>query len=205
MKFFAFFEIFCFFLNFNKKDLPEKFKKDLNKADELFREHLNFIPQVYAYPYGEFNHQMKNVLRGENYKMAVAQNSGVTFFESDFFSLPRFPMGGIYTTFESFIEKLNMNALPVDQIVSSEHSNSNDLPLLKIKITDNNINVDQLQCFVNGSTNCRIIPQPDGWFTISYPKPLKERRTLYTITAPDRNTSKWYWHSHLWVQPEVAE
>ena len=190
-----------YFLNSEDGKLPEQFKKDLEKAEELFRVNLNYIPDLYAYPYGEYNSQMKNILRSKNYKVALAQNSGVIDHRSDFYALPRFPVGGNFTRFESFIEKVNMNTLAIEQKITSE----TNPPILKVKITDRDINTDQLQCFVDGSTDCRIIPQSDGWFTISTSQPLKNRRTLYTITAPGNNSSLWYWHSHLWVQPEIAE
>jgi hypothetical protein len=75
-----------------------------------------------------------------------------------------------------------------------------------MKINSKGLNIDQMQCFVQGS-NCKlnIIEQKKRELTVSLAATTaitNRRRTLYTLTVPD-SAGNWHWYSHLWINPSI--
>ena len=198
-----------YFLNSDAGKIAEAFETDLEKAHDLFRRHLGSVPDIYAYPFGEYHPGMFAVLEKHGYQAAAAQKSGVICPGSEKFALPRFPMNLNYAEMDGFTEKLRMNALPVtgvkpeNPVVSGENP-----PRLRIRVADAGIDPGSLQCFVSGQKNCTVkYSRQNGELVIQARsrEPLDFRRTLYTITAPSADGAQWHWYSHLWVLPEIPE
>ncbi len=198
-----------YFLNSDSGKIAEAFEADLEKAHDLFRRHLGSVPDIYAYPFGEYHPEMFAVLEKYGYRAAAAQKSGVIYRGSEKFALPRFPMNLHYAEMESFTEKLRMNALPVAEVKpESPLVSGQNPPRLRLRVVDSGIDLGGLQCFVSGQKNCTVkrSRQDDALvIQVRSRDKLDSRRTLYTITAPSADGAQWHWFSHLWVVPEIAE
>lgn len=199
----------AYFLNSPGQEIAERFAADLEKSHELFRRHLDFVPGFYAYPFGEYNLQMIDVLKKYGYTAAAAQKSGVIYEGSDPYVLPRFPMNLRYGRLEQFAAKVRMKALPVKTAEPAEpvFSGQNP-PELSLTIQPGRINAGLVQCFVDGRENCIMEKtRKNGRLVIKVraTAPLRQRRTLYTVTAPSLDGRSWYWYSHLWVAPQYDE
>ncbi len=196
------------FLNSPEDKINIVFENDLETSEGLFKKNLDFIPEIYAYPYGEYVPGMEQVLEEKKYIAAAAQNSGVLCELTDKFAIPRFPMGGVFASIEGFIEKSKMKALRVLKCRPQSPLFDKNPPELIIEVEPGNLNFEYLQFFIHGSrvTNfqvsrinnlIKIVAMSD--------KTLKARRTLYTLTAPSKNGEQWYWYIHLWIQPGISE
>lgn len=198
-----------YFLNKPRDQIAEAFEADLKKADEQFRKHLGHVPDLYAYPSGEYIPEMMAILKAHGYRAAAAQRSGVIHGRSSRYALPRFPMNYSYADMEGFSNKMQMNALPVMEAEpESPLLAESNPPQLKLRIDTENINPAGLQCFVNGQKACQMEKSPKNSvliLTVRAKERLTDRRSLYTITAPSTDGSKWFWFSHLWVIPEISE
>lgn len=197
------------FLNEQPGEIKEAFEEDLEKSHAEFRRHLGGVPKLYAYPFGEYHPELMSVLEDHDYMAAAAQHSGVISAGSRRFALPRFPMNLNYADMEGFKEKIRMNALqvteavPEDPLVSGQNP-----PRLKLRIENKALNPDGLQCFVSGQRECSLdkISTEDALeVEVQAASELSARRTLYTITGPSKDGSKWFWYSYQWVVPEVQE
>jgi len=195
----------AYFVNNKKDEIVPKFKNDLKQSQEIFIKELGFAPDLFSYPYGEYTNSMKEVLKELGFRAAIAQNSGVISGFNDMYALPRFPMTGIFSKIEKFIEKANMKALPVaiapvvDPVLLG-----NNPPILQLQVKEPDlINTNYLQCFVGGATGCTIdYDSTKRIITIKSNHTLTARRTLYTITAPSAtNPNSWYWFSYVWIIP----
>ncbi len=197
------------FLNYSSQELAEQFKNDLDKSHSLFRKHLGKIPDLYAYPYGEYNDEMTSILKSYNYKAGAAQKSGVIYSGTEKFHLPRFPMTSMYARIERFKEKARMHPLPViKQSPSASVPRNDNPPVLTFHVNTSEINSANLQCFVAGTRNCTLtkkINNNELVIRMQAEHKLTSRRTLYTITAPSKEGNEWYWFSHLWVMPKYPE
>lgn len=192
-----------YFLNEKEGDVTEKFRKDVKQAQALIKANLNSSPDLFAYPFGEYNQVMKKVVEELGFKAATAQNSGVIYGGSDSFALPRFPMGGPFATLDGFKEKAGMKAMNIEVISPQDHTVfKNEPPQLQVKILGDEVDLTRINCFVQGSKDCAVARDKNR-FTFRSQSPLKSRRTLYTITAPSKDGSSWYWYSYLWIQPNI--
>lgn len=192
----------AYFLNLHKSDRIDVFKKDVQKCQEDVKSHLGFYPDVFAYPYGEFDLEMKTALKELKFKASAAQNSGVMYLH-DNYSIPRFPMAGSYVKIEGFIQKANMKALRI----KSENPESflmtdQNPPNITIEIDTSAIDISRYNCFTSGECETTLI---GNTMTIRAKIKLQKRRTLYTITAPSKKGNAWHWYSHLWIRAEVKE
>jgi len=196
-----------FFLNIPEEDRYDQFQSDVEKAQDIIREQLGMAPSLFAYPYGEFDPGMCEVVRQLGFEYAAAQNSGVIYAGSDAFALPRFPMATAYAHEERFAEKAAMRAMPVHREEPRHFilETPDTPPRLTLQFPVEHIRADQLQCFVQGG-DCRILSRKieHGMMTLTVQAKdkLKARRTLYTITVPG-DVGNWYWYSHLWINPDV--
>lgn len=184
------------------------FEQDLNIAHKIFTEHLGSKPRIFSYPYGEFDSLMVNVLKENGYTGAAAQYSGVLYPGADLYTIPRFPMGGPYATLEGFVNKLQALPFKIIRQLPENIRLTNNPPKLQVDIPWNTIELNSLQCFVDGQQNCELeIVEGEAMISliITSKEALFGRRSLYTITARSLHSKGWCWYSHVWVNTEVAE
>ena len=193
-----------YFLNMDTVTRHKAFYEDVQLAQEIIKSKLNVEPKVFAYPYGEFDEGMMEVIRKMGFIGATAQNSGVMSYYSELFALPRFPMTDHYGKLQAFSEKISMKPLPVVKTIPSSTIASENPPVLQFILDKETFDLDQLQCFIQGG-NC-VLTKLEGdklAFQISSDQQLRSRRHLYTITIPSKDNSQWYWFSHQWVFPKL--
>jgi len=199
----------AFFLNENANTRYKTFEDEINFSQATIERKLNITPVVFSYPYGEFDSEMKRIAKAAGFKAAAAQNSGVIYSGSDLFMCPRFPMSESYSAIEKFTEKASARALKVTHVSHDSFVVPADKrPALKLTIKSKDLSLNRLQCFVQGyDCSLKILEKNDSTTVIEVQsdKPMvKKRRTLYTVTVPDRN-GQWHWYSHVWINPAMKE
>ncbi len=188
-----------YFLDMPQEVYLENFRQDVTKAQRLFREHLGMEPEVFAYPYGEYDEPMKEVIRNLGFIAGTAQNSGVVLKGLDNFALPRFPVSDAYAELESFKDKANARSFHVlFEYPESPVIGSGEEPVWKF-VAEEELQRGRMQCFVQGGF-CRMDSSGDT-LIVQTEDPLQNRRTLYTITMPD-DDGNWFWRSYLWIIPD---
>lgn len=180
-------------------------KQDLATSQEDFERQLGFQPELFAYPYGEYNPELMELVRDRGFRAAFGQQSGVISAGQDRFALPRFPMAGPYTDPEKFKAKLEMRPLPVEVLEPAATVLEPPLenpPLLKLRIDLSGLNPQSLRCFVDGQPECSLsrVSEKDV-YQVRAGHPLEGRRSKYTVTASDPSGRQWFWFSRLWVSP----
>lgn len=197
------------FLDYNEEQTKEAFSKDLLESEELFRDHLGFVPSTYAYPYGEYSQSMKEILISRGYQAAVVQHSGVISEHSDLYEFPRFPVAGNYAEIEGFISKAGTKALPVKDITpSSVEIHSFRFPEFTLKLLDSNlVDIERIQCFRSDGLECEAVyEEATGLIRVLSKEDLGQRRTKVTLTAPSSGgNNAWHWYSRLMVLTSIKE
>jgi peptidoglycan/xylan/chitin deacetylase (PgdA/CDA1 family) len=194
------------FLNISGAERLRRFRDDVQQAQDLFARHLGFRPDLFAYPYGEFVPEMRPVLMDMGFRAAAAQKSGVFASRRELYAIPRFPMGGSFARMESYREKVNMKALPVEEVMPENPViTGSSLPVLRLRLKPGQIRHASLQAFVGGSNVQPVVEDSTGmWIRVDPGLPVSSRRTPYTLTAPLKGGG-WGWYTHLFVHPETPE
>ena len=125
--------------------------KDTKKAIESFKKHLGYVPNMYAYPYGEYNQRVKNIIN-KYFKIICNQNPGAIDNTTPINDLDRFALTGKV----DIAKKLKIKRLHIKN--------------LKIDIEDNTIK--KISGFVN-LKNIGIYITKFGW------KPIKVKNGYF--------------------------
>ncbi|MCW3787795.1 polysaccharide deacetylase family protein [Plebeiibacterium sediminum] len=190
-----------YFLNISKEERIQAFIEDLEKSEQLFLEHLGFVPKVYAYPYGEFDNTMERVLKERGYNLAFAQNSGVWDCNSNLYAIPRFPASGAHFGMDKFTQRIAMKSLPIQTnepgpiVLSAQQKYS-----IELRLDDSN-NFSSLNCFFNNQYEPKLFTIKDGVINVNITMPANKRRALLTFTSKSKN-GDWYWWSMLFINPK---
>lgn len=208
-------------IRYQKNESSVQWKKrvigDIQTAQKLIDQHLsnedNLPPRLFAYPYGEYSVPLIQIITELGYA-AVGQHSGPAAFITPPEILPRFPMGGVYTTKKQLIEKLKTYPLPlatvdiIEPILKNPIVPEYDRPILQLSIKPAHWNKrlkKQLQCYVSGQGKALIHWQKQTAY-VQAQKKLNVGRSRYNCTAPVTNISNgetrhgFYWYSQLWIK-----
>ncbi len=188
----------------NESKWQTRVAEDLERSQALFQKHFGTSPRLFAYPYGEFSAELTALIRKAGFVAAFGQQSGVIADGQDMHTLPRFPVGGDYSSVSEFRSRLFMKSLPVkvyhhqDTVITDENP-----PSLKFYLNSKIVDERTLKCFVQGGGECLLegeAGEPKA-YSVRALQPLVGRRSKYTVTASDTSGKVWYWYSQLWVLP----
>jgi len=156
---------------------------------------VNENPKLFSYPFGEYNEELKNLLKNLGY-VGITQTSGVVNSHSDLSILPRFAMTEVFANPKGFILKANTLPLDIESISPSEPLVTlQNPPLLQIKFKKA---MKNLGCYKSDGERINIKWVSPTELQVQAKKPLQRPRDHYTCTAPARD-GRWYWYSNLWI------
>lgn len=179
--------------------------QDLMRAQQQLRTHLGRAAKLFAYPYGEYSPEYAELLVSLGFDAAFGQQSGPVAVTAALFSLPRFPMGGVYASLQELQRKQRLRPLPVELTASvSPLRQDRQPPLLRFRLAPAAaIASASLRCYVQGqdALKVQVLDEEAGLFQVQATRPLQGRRNKYTLTAQSRDGRHWYWFSQPWILP----
>lgn len=169
----------------------------LNKTEAELEANLGTSHKLFAYPYGEFDKSLQQMLEEEGY-IAFAQHSGAVGNYTDFTAIPRFPAAGIYAGLNSLKVKLSSLNMPVLETSQQAYKYlGKHKPEYRLKIASLDLRPTQLQCFYEG--NPIDVEWHNDWAHINVDKTLSPGRHRVNCTAPSiSQPGRYYWHSQPW-------
>ncbi|QSX33735.1 polysaccharide deacetylase family protein [Shewanella avicenniae] len=188
--------------NENREQWLARIRDNLERTEAAIKQHTGQSVKTLAYPYGEYNTDLQQLLQQMGY-IGVGQQSGAAGQYSDLTAIPRFPVAGAYANMETLKAKLNSLNMPViaQTPTNPQLDLSDTQPVLSLKIVMDDIQKSQLTCFVHGQGKQLPIWVDADTFTIQAQKPLPAGRSRYNCTAPSKSQSGYYWFSQPWVRP----
>ncbi len=186
-------------------------RADILRAQRRLAEELGEAqgppPALFAYPYGEYDPALAELVAGLGLT-AFGQQSGALGPWSDPRALPRFPMAGPYAALESFRTKVLSLPLPVQaqrpwSPVTAEARPRLELVLDAAGVRRHGVRLAGLRCYASGQG-----PIPVRWLGRAPPRletrataALPPGRSRYNCTAPSPWPGRWFWFSHPWLRP----
>lgn len=188
----------------------DRIKQDLIQSEERIKQETGHNYHYLAYPYGEFNHELQNIIKELGF-IGIGQHSGAVGIHSDFSRLPRFPASGIYANLKTLKTKLKSLPFNIVALGNGESVTNSSQPSLKMQLAVKDFYKSQFACYVSGQGKANI-----NWLDgktaesgladniksveISPEKPLGKGRSRYNCTAPSiSKKGHFYWFSQPWV------
>ena len=171
------------------------FISDIEKANEIFLKNLEYIPNLFSYPFGEYSKFMRDYI-SQNFDYAFGQHSGVIDLNKDKFELPRFPINENYGELKRFNSIINSFPLEYEQLLPVEKKLSveNNPPKFKVKFFNKQDNIKNINCYsneLNKWERSNIILN-DNTLTIKFRGPFVPRRGRINCSLNDKGKWRWF-------------
>ena len=166
-------------------------RRELQVSNERFLAELGLRPTLFAYPYGEYNRAVRELVRNTGFEAAFGQNSGVAHGYDGFFELPRFALNEQYGDRSRLETAINGLPLKVNQIVPEDVVLTTNPPLYGFTLSADMDQERQLRCFNSkyGKLDVAIIGRRAE---IRMPGPLVGKRPRVNCTMPGPE-GRWRW------------
>ena len=181
----------------------ERVRNDVVEAQQLIDEHLGEQAKHFAYPYGEYDEALQEILEQAGF-IAFAQHSGPWSAASPLTAIPRFPASAQYASIETLATKLKSLALPVVDYHPQQPllAAGNDTPEFVVELANtDDFDKNQMNCFASGQ-----VLQPT-WqanrFRVSLTEALPIGRSRVNCTVPSKSyNGRFYWYSHPFIRAD---
>lgn len=176
-------------------------KEELEFSNNRFLEEIGQRPKLFAYPYGEYNLGVVELVKQAGFDAAFGQNSGIAHGYNGFFELPRFAMNEQYGSLDRLQLAIDGLPLKVDQIVPEDVvlNDNNNPPNYGFTLAPDIANDRQLRCFNStyGKLEVNILgPRAE----IRLPGPLGQGRARINCTMPGGD-GRWRWFGRQFLIP----
>lgn len=175
---------------------------DLERAQQALSRELGIVPQLFAYPYGEYSLLAQEIVEKYGFTAAFAQHSGVISTSEPLFALARSPLTGSYATLSQMRQKLVLRPLSV-KIISPADTllDKDNPPTLILEVLDPQLDLSSLRLFVNGQPGGTVLrdPQHPRRIIVRGSKALRAGRSKYILTAPGREAGTFYGYTQFWL------
>ncbi|MBC8239793.1 MAG: polysaccharide deacetylase family protein [Alphaproteobacteria bacterium] len=173
----------------------QQLDNELARSNERFRAELGLVPDLLAYPYGEFGLREVRAARAAGFVAAFGQHSGVAHAGEDLYGLPRFAMNENYGTVERFRMASNALPLPVKDVLPADTVlRGVNPPAFGFTVAEGIGSLTNLACFAsNQSEAAQLERLGSRRFEVRLKKPFGAGRGRINCTLrADGNRWRWF-------------
>ena len=169
---------------------------EIEISNNIFLNELGSIPPLFAYPYGETNEEIINVIKNYKFKVAFGQHSGVINETSNFYYLPRFSLNERYGEIDRVKFAANAKGLGLYDFIPKNPTIKNNPPFIGFSLLDEKL-VSSIDCFVfdsKGQVDKEIFKFNER-IEIRLKRKLNKGRSRINCTAKSKD-GFWRWYGH---------
>tara|TARA_Y100001970_G_scaffold261989_1_gene345649 strand:- start:4278 stop:5309 length:1032 start_codon:yes stop_codon:yes gene_type:complete len=174
----------------------EDVKNEIELANKIFLDKLGEIPNLFAYPYGETNSEIIEILKDYKYKVAFGQHSGVINETSNMYYLPRFSLNEKYGEIDRVKFAASAKGLGVYDFIPINPTIKENPPFIGFSVLDAKL-VPSLDCFIfdnDGQVEKQLFKFNER-IEIRLNRKLNKGRSRLNCTAKDKD-GNWRWFGH---------
>ena len=171
-------------------------KNEIEISNNIFLKELGMVPSLFAYPYGETNQEIINLLKEYKFKVAFGQHSGVINETSNLYYLPRFSLNERYGEIERVKFASNAKGLGVYDFIPLDPSIKENPPYIGFSLLDQKL-AQSIDCFVfdsKGQVEKELFKFNER-IEIRLKRKLEKGRSRVNCTAKG-NDGLWRWFGH---------
>ena len=175
----------------------EKIISEIEEANNDFLKNLGYVPDIFAYPYGEYSSEIKQITKNY-FKAAFGQQSGGIYNGIDIFELPRYSLNEQYGDLKRFRFAANSyglkikNILPENKVITDANP-----PLLGFTLLDDL--EGSLKCYPSHNIKADLIKLGNKRIEVRFNKAFPKGRTRINCTINDN--TKWRWSGFQFLNP----
>ena len=175
----------------------EKIISEIEEANNDFLKNLGYVPDIFAYPYGEYSSEIKQITKNY-FKAAFGQQSGGIYNGIDIFELPRYSLNEQYGDLKRFKFAANSyglkikNILPENKVITDANP-----PLLGFTLLDDL--KGSLKCYPSHNIKADLIKLGNKRIEVRFNKAFPKGRTRINCTINDN--TKWRWSGFQFLNP----
>lgn len=166
---------------------------ELQKSNARFEKELGSVPDLFAYPYGETNLEVMELVRKEGFVAAFGQHSGAIGTGGEMYYLPRFAMNESFGSIDRFT--LAANALPLrvaDVTPDDPAVKDQNPPNIGFTVTWPKDGLDRLRCYASHVESVDL-QRLGRRIEVRVADPMPAGRTRLNCTLP-AGDGRWYWY-----------
>lgn len=177
-------------------------RHDIERANARFEAELGYVPDLIAYPFGEYSDAVLAVIREFDFRAGFGQHSGVAHPQEARLELPRFAMNENWGRMDRFEERVDTKPLPVSEIRPADSLVvDNNPPELSFALTDSAVQASQVGCFPSGGVDA-VIERDGRRVTVVPQSPFRPGRARINCTAPYGDGSfRWFGRQFVVREP----
>ena len=175
----------------------EKIISEIEEANNDFLKNLGYVPGIFAYPYGEYSSEIKQITKSY-FTAAFGQQSGGIYNGIDIFELPRYSLNEQYGDLKRFKFAANSyglkikNILPENKVITDANP-----PLLGFTLLDDL--KGSLKCYPSHNIKADLIKLGNKRIEVRFNKAFPKGRTRINCTINDN--TKWRWSGFQFLNP----
>ena len=174
----------------------EEIKEEIEISNKIFLKELNEIPALFAYPYGEADSRIIEILKEYKYNVAFGQHSGVVNETSNLYYLPRFSLNEMYGNIDRVEFAANTKGLGVYDFIPADPHIFDNPPFIGFSLLDKKL-AKSIDCFIfdtDGQVSSEIFRFNER-IEIRLNRKLTNGRSRLNCTAKD-TLGNWRWFGH---------
>ena len=174
----------------------EEIKNEIEISNQIFLKELGLIPSLFAYPYGEADDKIIELLKEYKFKVSFGQHSGAINETSNMYYLPRFSLNEKYGEIDRFKFAATLKGLGIYDFMPSNPTISENPPYIGFSVLDQTI-VQSLNCFVfdsEGQVEKQLFKFNER-IEIRLSRKLNKGRSRINCTTKDKK-GNWHWYGH---------
>lgn len=167
--------------------------EDIETASKIYQKELGMVPDIFAYPFGEFGPLLADILQKKKFTAAFGQFSSALSSRRDLYGLPRFSFNQKYANMERFRLIVNARALPAFDVLPISPDIHKNPPQIGFTVDKHVRGLSVMSCYPSHLGKAADITRIGGnRIEIRFDKPLPQGRSRLncTLPGPDR---RWYW------------
>ncbi len=171
-------------------------KREIELSNKIFLKEIGEIPSLFAFPYGETNNEIIELIKKYKFKVAFGQHSGVINETSNMYYLPRFSLNEKYGAIDRVKFAANAKGLGVYDFIPTDPTIIENPPFIGFSLLDEKI-ATSLDCFIFDSKGQveRDVFKFNERIEIRLKRNLSPGRSRVNCTAKDIN-GNWRWYGH---------
>jgi len=174
----------------------EEIKKEIETSNKVFLRELGEIPTLFAYPYGETNSKIIDLIKDYKFKVAFGQHSGVINETSNLYYLPRFSLNEKYGELARVKFAAQSKGLGIYDFIPVNPTPEENPPYIGFSLLDEKLS-KSLDCFIfdsKGQVEKKIFKFNER-IEIRLNRKLEKGRSRINCTTKG-NDGYWRWFGH---------